>query len=84
MGIRLNVDVTSLVDVTLSSIVASPILHNIACDEKDSVLRMSGIEEGAIVQSNNIFDWALPAIGATSELNSLTRLNLINSYYSRL
>nr|CAI5847404.1 unnamed protein product [Callosobruchus analis] len=77
MGIRLNID------VRLSAIVASAILHNMACDERDSVPLVSDLEKEAIVQSNNIFDGALPAVGAISELNSLARLNLINKY-SRL
>nr|CAI5863352.1 unnamed protein product [Callosobruchus analis] len=60
MGIPLNIN------VTLSAIVASAILHNIACDERHSVPTVSDIEEEAIVK-DNIFDEALPAIGATSE-----------------
>nr|CAI5842364.1 unnamed protein product [Callosobruchus analis] len=75
MGIRL------IINVTLYAIVASAILLNIACDESDSVPSVSDTEEEAIVQSNNIFDGALPAIGATSELNSLTWLSMINNYY---
>nr|CAI5844412.1 unnamed protein product [Callosobruchus analis] len=65
-------------------VVASAILHNIACDERDSVPLLNDRMEEAIVQCNNMFDGALPAIAAKNELNSLTRLNITNNFYSRL
>nr|CAI5870010.1 unnamed protein product [Callosobruchus analis] len=63
VGIRLNLY------VTLCAIVASAVRHDTTCDERDSVPPVSDIEEEAIVQSNNMFDGELPAIGATRELN---------------
>lgn len=75
MGLRVKLETTQAV------IVASAILHNIACDKRINIPPIDNDQEAAINLVNNVNMQALRNIGG---VNNITRINLINNYFGRL
>lgn len=77
LGIRLNLDRVEAV------IVATAVLHNIACERNEEIPPIDTEVEATIQLINNV-----PNIINNNEnnitINNSTRLTLINEYFSRL
>lgn len=76
LGIRTSIDTAQAI------IVATGILHNIACDENEIVPPVTDEEEAAINFVNNVDIEQIQQ--QRNNINSITRDGLINNYFSRL
>jgi hypothetical protein len=76
MGLRLKLDTTQAV------VVATAVLHNIACNENEPEPPVNEHEEAAIEIVNNVGDDDQNEI--RGEANNNTRYNLINNYFGTL
>lgn len=77
VGLRLKLD------TTMAVIVATAILHNIACDEKEDVPPLNRVQENAINIINEGFNVVAHQENNVN-INNITRHNLINYYFANL
>jgi len=77
VGIRLKLD------TTMAAIVATAVLHNIACDENEHNPPVNRREENAINIVNQGFNNVAQQVN-NMNINNITRYNLINNYFANL
>lgn len=77
LGFRLKLD------TTMAAVVATAVLHNIACDENENIPLINRREENAIDLVNQGFDVVAEQVHNVN-INNITRYNLINHYFANL